>query len=68
MALSTFNQPLVQIRCQGGHVEEVVLSRLENVTRWRCRRCGGSINLGAEPYATLLREQREIAAASGAGR
>jgi len=58
MVLSMFNQLLVQVRCERGHVEEIVLSRLENITSWPCGRCGHPIDLSAEPYATALREQR----------
>ena len=32
MVLSTFNKLLVQVRCESGHVEEVVLSRLDKFT------------------------------------
>jgi hypothetical protein len=32
MVLSMFNKLLVQVRCESGHVEEVVLSRLDKFT------------------------------------
>ncbi len=61
MVLSMFNQLQLQLRCHRSHIEEVVLSRLDKVTSWPCRECGDTIDLTAEPYATTLRQQRELA-------
>ena len=61
MAISMFDQHLFQFRCQCGHVEPIVLGRLDDVTRWTCERCGYSTDLTAEPYRAVIEELRDIA-------
>ena len=61
MVLSMFNQLLFEFRCKCGHVEKIMLSRLDNVASWTCESCGAGADLRTEPYATALSEQRHIA-------
>ena len=61
MAISMFDQHLFQFRCQCGHVEPIILGRLDDVTRWTCERCGYSTDLTAEPYRAVIEELRDIA-------
>lgn len=61
MAIGMFDQQLFQFRCQRGHVEPIVLGRLDDVTRWSCERCGHSTDLTAEPYRAVIEELRDIA-------
>ena len=60
MAISMFDQHLFQFRCQCGHVEPIILGRLDNA-RWTCERCGYSTDLTAEPYRAVIEELRDIA-------
>ena len=55
MAISMFDQHLFQFRCQCGHVEPIVLGRLDDVTRWT------RTDLTAEPYRAVIEELRDIA-------
>ena len=61
MTLSMFNQLLFEFRCQCGHIEKIVLSRLDDVTRWTCESCGHSTDVSAEPYRTTIEKLRDTA-------
>jgi len=54
MAISMFDQHLFQFRCQCGHVEPIVLGRLDDVTRWTCERCGYCTDLRARAHALRI--------------
>lgn len=61
MVLSMLDQLMVQVRCERGHIEPIVIGRLINRTSFSCDRCGAPVDLTAEPLATALREQWELA-------
>jgi len=59
MAISMFDQHLFQFRCQCGHVEPIVLGRLDDVTRWTCE-----MRVQHRPtaeYRAVIEELRDIA-------
>lgn len=61
MVITMFQQLLFHFRCKCGHVEEIVLSRLNNVGTWKCESCGASADLGKKPYRAAIEELRDIA-------
>jgi hypothetical protein len=61
MVMSMLDQLMVEVRCQRGHIDKIVVGRLEGRTSFPCDHCGVSIDLTSEPLATALREQRELA-------
>jgi hypothetical protein len=61
MPISQFDQFFFELTCQGGHKEEIVLSRLDNRDSWRCEVCGRVTDLRAEPHRTAINDLREMA-------
>jgi hypothetical protein len=61
MSISQFDQFFFELTCQGGHKEEIVLSRLDNRDSWRCEVCGRVTDLRAEPHRTAINDLREMA-------
>jgi hypothetical protein len=59
MAISQFDQFFFELTCQGGHKEEIVLSRLDNRDSWSCEVCG--TDLRVEPHRTAINDLREMA-------
>ena len=61
MVLSLLDQLVVEVCCERGHVDKIVIGRLEGRTSFPCDHCRIPIDLTAEPLAAALREQRELA-------
>ena len=60
--LSMFNQILYPFTCPHcGHVENVVISRLDNVTDWPCGECARTTNLQTEPHTSAIADRRDTA-------
>jgi transcription elongation factor Elf1 len=62
VVLSTFNQLLYGFTCPHcGHLEPIVISRLDKVTEWSCEKCRQSTDLSAEPHKSEIERQRDVA-------
>ena len=65
MVLSKFSQMTYRFTCPHcGHVEAIVLSRLDGVTEWKCEACPGLTDFRKEPHKSEIDQQRDTASES----
>jgi transcription elongation factor Elf1 len=62
LVLSMFSQMVYRFTCPHcGHIETIVLSRLEGATEWLCEKCGKLADMRTEPYSSQIEQQRDTA-------
>ena len=65
MVLSMFNRIPFRFTCpKCKRLEEIVISRLDNVTEWPCEYCEERTDLTKEPYASEIERLRRTASES----